>query len=137
MISTRKMQMFWRWIKAVVLLPFNVLVVIPVLVLYGTDYHWPSHNVYRAVFGGLLFMAGLFLASWTMWLFVKRGQGTAAPWDPPQKLVVGRALLSCAKSDDQQCFDDVDRRVASVALRIYFHFIYSILGGKYDLFPIF
>ena len=74
--------------KAVILLPFNVLVVIPAMILYGTGYHWRGCNLYGWLFGIILFMAGLFLALWTMWLFAKRGEGTAAPWDPPQKLVV-------------------------------------------------
>jgi sugar fermentation stimulation protein A len=82
------MKMLWRWMKAVLLLPFNVLVVIPALVLYGTDYHWQGYSMYGLIFGIILFVAGLFLALWTMGLFAKIGQGTAAPWDPPQKLVV-------------------------------------------------
>jgi protein-S-isoprenylcysteine O-methyltransferase Ste14 len=84
-----KIKILWRWVKAVVLLPLNVLIFIPALVLYGTNYHWkglPSYGFW--VVGVLLFLAGLFLAIWTMCLFAKMGQGTAAPWDPPQKLVV-------------------------------------------------
>jgi protein-S-isoprenylcysteine O-methyltransferase Ste14 len=80
--------MFWRWVKAVVLLPFNVLVILPTIVLYGTGYHWRGYDVYGLLFGVILLVAGLFLAIWTMWLFAKKGEGTAAPWDPPQKLVV-------------------------------------------------
>jgi protein-S-isoprenylcysteine O-methyltransferase Ste14 len=38
--------------------------------------------------GGLLLLAGLFLAGWTMLLFNHLGQGTAAPWDPPRRLVI-------------------------------------------------
>ncbi|MDR2419736.1 MAG: isoprenylcysteine carboxylmethyltransferase family protein [Puniceicoccales bacterium] len=87
-MSDLKMQMLWRWTKAVMLLPFNVLVIIPAIVLYGTDYRWQGYNIYGLTFGVILFGAGLFLAIWTMWLFAKMGQGTAAPWDPPQKLVV-------------------------------------------------
>jgi protein-S-isoprenylcysteine O-methyltransferase Ste14 len=31
---------------------------------------------------------GVALAFWTVTLFAKFGQGTPAPWDPPQKLVI-------------------------------------------------
>ena len=37
----------------------------------------------------ILFAApGILLAGWTTRLFVDRGEGTPAPWDPPRKLVV-------------------------------------------------
>jgi hypothetical protein len=78
-MSNLKINMLWRWMKAVILLPFNVLVVIPTLVLYGTDYHWRGCSPYGWLFGVILFMAGLFLALWTMWLFARMGEGTAAP----------------------------------------------------------
>lgn len=80
--------MFWRWIEAVVLLPFNVLVIIPTAFLYFTDYNWKLNDLYLLITGTILLISGLFLAGWTMWLFAKRGKGTAAPWNPPQKLVV-------------------------------------------------
>ena len=35
-----------------------------------------------------LAVPGLILAAWTMSLFIRFGDGTAAPWDPPQKLVI-------------------------------------------------
>jgi protein-S-isoprenylcysteine O-methyltransferase Ste14 len=38
--------------------------------------------------GVLLFSLGLVFAIWTCRLFVTVGQGTPAPWDPPNKLVV-------------------------------------------------
>ncbi len=36
----------------------------------------------------LLAAPGALLAGWTTWLFIHRGGGTPAPWDPPRKLVV-------------------------------------------------
>lgn len=38
--------------------------------------------------GLLLAGAGLALGAWTATLFMKFGDGTPAPWDPPKKLVV-------------------------------------------------
>ncbi|MDR2769607.1 MAG: isoprenylcysteine carboxylmethyltransferase family protein [Puniceicoccales bacterium] len=80
--------MLWRWTKTVILLPFNVLVIVPAIVLYFSDYNWAMQDILGMVTGTLLLIIGLFLAGWTMRLFVKIGKGTAAPWDPPQKLVV-------------------------------------------------
>jgi protein-S-isoprenylcysteine O-methyltransferase Ste14 len=80
--------MLWRWIKTVILLPFNVLVVIPAVILYISDYNREMQDVFCLITGTFLLIVGLFLAGWTMRLFVKIGKGTAAPWDPPKKLVV-------------------------------------------------
>jgi len=38
-------------------------------------------SVVLFLFGGAIFI-------WTNWLFVKRGHGTLAPWDPPQEFIV-------------------------------------------------
>jgi protein-S-isoprenylcysteine O-methyltransferase Ste14 len=80
--------MLWRWIKAVVLLPFTVLVVVPTAVLYLSNYNLKMQNIFCLIAGTFLLIIGLFLAGWTMRLFAEIGKGTAAPWDPPQKLVV-------------------------------------------------
>jgi protein-S-isoprenylcysteine O-methyltransferase Ste14 len=80
--------MIWKWIETVILLPFNVLVIIPAVILYFTDYNWELNNLCLLIVGTILLISGLFLAGWTMWLFAKKGKGTAAPWNPPKKLVV-------------------------------------------------
>ena len=77
------------WLRAILILPGNVLVTIPVLLLYLTGYQWPEESRWPwIVAGGALFAAGLALAVWTMRLFAVRGRGTAAPWNPPKRLVV-------------------------------------------------
>jgi protein-S-isoprenylcysteine O-methyltransferase Ste14 len=80
--------MILEWIKAIVILPLNVLVAIPAFVLYSTGYAWKSNYCFLTILGSILFILGLSLAIWTMWLFAHRGKGTAAPWNPPKKLVV-------------------------------------------------
>jgi protein-S-isoprenylcysteine O-methyltransferase Ste14 len=80
--------MIWKWIESVVLLPFNVLVIIPAVVLYFADYRFRANSPFLLGVGLILLMFGLFLAGWTMRLFAKKGKGTAAPWNPPKKLVV-------------------------------------------------
>ena len=77
------------WLRTILILPGNVLVTIPALLLYFTGYQWPEGNrLPWWVGGGVLLAAGLALAIWTMRLFAARGQGTAAPWNPPRRLVV-------------------------------------------------
>ena len=85
--------MFWRLLKAVVILPFTVIVVVPALILWATvgawsDPHEPPFGRAEMWAGALLVLLGLSLAVWTVRLFVSRGEGTPGPWDPPKKLVV-------------------------------------------------
>ncbi|MDR1982271.1 MAG: isoprenylcysteine carboxylmethyltransferase family protein [Holosporaceae bacterium] len=93
MINKRKFKkgarkMSWKWIETIILLPFNVLVIIPAAILYFTDYRFRLNNIYWLVIGVVLLGFGLFLAGWTMRLFAIKGKGTAAPWNPPKKLVI-------------------------------------------------
>ncbi|GHT16964.1 RemK protein [Planctomycetales bacterium] len=80
--------MLFEWIRTTIVLPINVLVIIPSVVLYCTSYRFVANHPVLLVFGGVMFCFGLFLAGWTMRLFATKGQGTAAPWNPPKKLVV-------------------------------------------------
>jgi protein-S-isoprenylcysteine O-methyltransferase Ste14 len=82
------LQMVLEWIKTIVILPFNVLVVVPAFVLYFMDYTWVPNDLPLMVLGGVFLAVGLSLAIWTMWLFAHKGKGTAAPWNPPKHLVV-------------------------------------------------
>lgn len=85
--------MVLRWLAAVVILPVMVLVVIPaaILLLCG-DTQWAHANAGPATaqFWGAIPLAviGLVLTLWTVALFVRFGEGTAAPWDPPGRFIV-------------------------------------------------
>lgn len=77
-----------RILRAVLLLPFPVLIVIPVGILLCTKFqplNWSDWQIYLVI---ILLVLGLSLAVWTMRLFAKIGKGTPAPWDPPTKLVI-------------------------------------------------
>lgn len=76
------------WLRTIIILPFNVLVVIPCILLHLTGYRWREGSPAALAAGGAAILAGLFLACWTMWLFGSKGRGTPAPWNPPKKLVV-------------------------------------------------
>ena len=49
----------------------------------------------RFWFAILFVTPGILLAGWTTRLFVDRGEGTPAPWDPPRKLVVQDRTAMC------------------------------------------
>jgi len=83
-----------KHIRAILLLPVTVTVVIPGILTYLTD----SLNIGWAlglpwslapILAGLMLTGlGLILVVLTNVLFVRIGRGTLAPWDPTQKLIV-------------------------------------------------
>lgn len=82
-----------RWLKAITLLPLMVLVLVPVVLLalfHGASWSqlMATPVEWRFWVAVPIAAVGLILAGWTMSLFIRFGDGTAAPWDPPQKLVV-------------------------------------------------
>lgn len=77
-----------EWIKAIIILPINVTIVIPFLILYFSKFQYNIPNIIQIIFGIILFIFGLFLAIWTMILFNTIGKGTLAPWAAPKHLVV-------------------------------------------------
>lgn len=80
-------------IKAILILPGTVLVVIPAAILLATRNTADGPQV-RSLADPLFWLAGLSAAAgvalsiWTSRLFLRVGKGTPAPWQPPQKLVV-------------------------------------------------
>jgi protein-S-isoprenylcysteine O-methyltransferase Ste14 len=83
----------WRQVRAIVLLPGVVVVLVPLAVLTGTglDFGWGLGGalaVLPILFGLVLIAAGFGLWLWTVRLFARVGKGTLAPWDPPGGLVV-------------------------------------------------
>ena len=78
----------WRQLRAVLLLPFTVTVVLPALILWGGGGVDVDLDLVSALLGSALIALGLALVVWTVWLFVTVGQGTLAPWDATRRLVV-------------------------------------------------
>lgn len=85
----------WKHLRAILLLPGMATVVIPALIyyLYGPDTFglWnliPATRVALPIVGVGVMVVGLSLMTSTIRLFATAGQGTLAPWDPTQKLVV-------------------------------------------------
>ena len=85
--------MFLRWVQAVLLLPGTVLFVVPALILHFAAERsvWESVNSTDSewfVVALIVAIPGVVLAAWTNLLFIRFGNGTAAPWDPPRTFVV-------------------------------------------------
>ena len=84
---------WWDHIKAVIQLPFVILVVIPFILLrFRTSLEvldFPSMpHLFRVLIGLVLLFLGLLVFIHTIRLFVLIGRGTLAPWKPTEKLVV-------------------------------------------------
>ena len=82
-----------RLMRTIVILPGTALVFVPAAILWAT-----AGTIWAGALAGpadpelwigmVLLLPGLGLAAWTSRLFITIGEGTPAPWDPPQKLVV-------------------------------------------------
>jgi protein-S-isoprenylcysteine O-methyltransferase Ste14 len=75
----------WRHARAIVLLPGTVAVVVPAVLIArdGTQF-----DALRMILGVPLLAAGVAMWVWTVRLFGRVGEGTLAPWDPTERLVV-------------------------------------------------
>ena len=76
-------------LKAILILPFNVLVTIPAVILYFCRFELISLSLsLEFILMLFLFAFGFFLVVWTMRLFAAVGKGSPAPWNPIDKLIV-------------------------------------------------
>jgi len=85
--------MNWRLLKTLIALPGMALVLVPAIILAVADgtrfsYDLAAPDQFLFWLALLPAGAGLGLAVWTVKLFTTFGEGTPAPWDPPQKLVI-------------------------------------------------
>ncbi len=85
----------WKHLRTIIMLPGTVTIAIPATILWltGTDTLgiWksiPASRVVLPILGGVCLGLGLVLAISTIRLFTAVGEGTIAPWEPPQRLVV-------------------------------------------------
>ncbi|MCG6943927.1 MAG: isoprenylcysteine carboxylmethyltransferase family protein [Deltaproteobacteria bacterium] len=85
--------MNWGLVKTIIVLPGTVLIVIPGAILLATqdskfapELASPTQVCFWLA--SLAAIIGLALSAWTVTLFMKFGQGTPAPWDPPKRLVI-------------------------------------------------
>jgi len=99
--------MISRLVRAILILPGTVLVVVPALILWlanGTALEARPAGIEdpRSWIGVLLFCVGLVFAIWTCRLFVTVGEGTPAPWDPPKQAGRAWSVPARPQPDDHQ-----------------------------------
>jgi protein-S-isoprenylcysteine O-methyltransferase Ste14 len=84
----------WRHARAIALLPGVAAVIVPMIILVGTEQPgvgWDIEGALAVVpvlIGISLIATGFALWIWTVRLFARIGRGTLAPWDPTRRLVV-------------------------------------------------
>lgn len=89
-----RLREIFKHFRAILVLPFTVLIVVPALILHSTSGFKPGWPVcFPCLLGPIIFSAilggfGLTLLVTTIHWFASIGKGTLAPWDPTQKLVV-------------------------------------------------
>ena len=83
-----KNKLLDNWIATIIILPVNVLIIIPAVLLYLTGFTFNRPSVLQIVFSLITGIIGLFFAGWSMLTFKTKGNGTPAPWAPPQNFVV-------------------------------------------------
>jgi protein-S-isoprenylcysteine O-methyltransferase Ste14 len=84
----------WNHVRAVALLPFMNVVVIPALIVAASrGFGAPQiadaghTNAVTRALAVLLLLGGVALVARCIELFVRYGKGTLAPWDPAQRLI--------------------------------------------------
>ncbi len=89
------MKVTRRLVKVFFIAPFNIMIVIPGLILsftrqtgFITSLNWHL-NLFGGILGAGLIAIGVVIAWSSVSLLNDRGDGTPAPWDPPRNLVVG------------------------------------------------
>ena len=88
------MKVTRRLIKVFFIAPFNIMIVIPGIILWFSRQtgFLASYKLAFNLFWGILGTSFIFLGIVITWscvsLFTDYGDGTPAPWDPPKRLVV-------------------------------------------------
>jgi protein-S-isoprenylcysteine O-methyltransferase Ste14 len=85
-----------KHLRDIILLPFTVTFIVPYL-LYDSDSKDVviPHTLTFKLVGWLIAVAGSALFVYTVFLFKILGQGTLAPWQPTQKLIVEGPYRYC------------------------------------------
>ncbi len=82
-----------RLLRVFFIAPFNIMIVLPALILWASESinflapYRMSFEPVPGILGGLLIAVGAVVAVRCVSLFMHYGDGTPAPWDPPQRLV--------------------------------------------------
>jgi protein-S-isoprenylcysteine O-methyltransferase Ste14 len=81
-----------RWIVPILVLPGSVLILIPGFLLTPSwrdgSFALATSSAPRFWFGIAAIIPGALLAIFSTRMFMRHGDGTPAPWDPPARLVI-------------------------------------------------
>ena len=81
--------LWFRFILTIIILPFNVLITIPYIILYYSEHVQRMDPLqWKTWLGSILILVGLILFIKMLSLFFKTGKGTLASWDPPKCLII-------------------------------------------------
>ncbi len=84
----------WKHIRAILMLPFMVTIIIPAAILFLTKTTHLNVTSFEIpvflflIFGFIFIGIGLLIFIHTIKLFAHIGQGTLAPWNPTKQLVI-------------------------------------------------
>jgi len=84
----------FKHLRDILILPFTMTVIVPYLCYDSLHVLFPPQPLLKW-FGLLVFILGLSLFLWTVYLFRHIGKGTLAPWTPTQKLVIKGPYQYC------------------------------------------
>ncbi len=125
----------FRYIKGFVLEPFLGIFVVPFIILVFAGYSlvWDQAfplNLILTSIALLLTGIGLALVAITTYLFARFGEGSAAPWDPPVKLVVsGVYRYSRNPMVLGVLFTVIGEAVLFLSLPLFFLFLFLWVGN--------
>ena len=81
-------------LRDIILLPLTVTVIVPYL-CYNENQHLIPDTILIRITGIFIFIAGLSLLLYTIYLFGTIGKGTLAPWTEKQNLVIRGPYKYC------------------------------------------
>jgi protein-S-isoprenylcysteine O-methyltransferase Ste14 len=127
----------WQQLRAILLRPGVVTVVIPATVLLCTGFDtfdlWPSFPAARVglpILSGAVICLGLLLLIATIRLFLTVGKGTLAPWNPTQRLVVRGVYRHVRKPlIAGVCFVLLGEAVLAASLPLVCWFVVFVIGN--------
>lgn len=86
--------MLIKHLRDIIILPVTVLLIVPWFLFRYSPSVIPGYLSIK-IMSILLFISGLALFSWTVYLFQKIGRGTLAPWSPKTKLITSGPYRVC------------------------------------------
>jgi protein-S-isoprenylcysteine O-methyltransferase Ste14 len=100
-LDARRPVSAWNHVRAIALLPVMNVIIVPALILAWMQHaalpwtNGAAAGIAVAAIALLVLVGGLTLAAHSIALFVLRGDGTLAPWDPAQRLIMAGAYRYC------------------------------------------